>query len=34
MPLVYEWLAFACEQNGDRASAEQYRALQKRVQRK
>jgi hypothetical protein len=34
MPLVYEWLAFACEQSGDRASAEQYRALQKRVQRK
>ncbi|MFN7803842.1 MAG: tetratricopeptide repeat protein [Planctomycetaceae bacterium] len=34
MPLVYEWLAFACEQTGDRVSAERYRALQKRVQRK
>jgi len=34
MPLVYEWLAFACEQSGDPASAERYRALQKRVQRK
>jgi len=34
MPLVYEWLAFACEQEGDKASADRYRNLQKRVERR
>ncbi|MFN8855478.1 MAG: tetratricopeptide repeat protein [Planctomycetaceae bacterium] len=34
MPLVYEWLAFACEREGDIASADRYRNLQKRVERR